>query len=166
MEGVGSQISKEQISQKSTFLSSMFPLSSFVRISMSHCSEIFFQIAIVTITCASSFVLHCIFTLIQLNVQNIIFSFIGLTITEIIPSLYLLASFDKVNGKGWESGSRRNNSNNNNNNSNTTEQHSKQSISINEKFRSGHAVKVEIKSTRDASSEEHELQSVGGVDLP
>jgi len=51
------------------------------------------QTFIITLVCSISFILHCIFILIlaTLKQANIIFSFVGLLVTEVAPSFILLA---------------------------------------------------------------------------
>jgi len=51
------------------------------------------QTFIITLVCSIAFILHCIFIIIiaTLETPNLIFSFIGLVVTEIAPSFILLA---------------------------------------------------------------------------
>ncbi|EGC39924.1 hypothetical protein DICPUDRAFT_147210 [Dictyostelium purpureum] len=57
------------------------------------------KIFTLTLTCSIGFILHCIFVLIMVaaNVNSIIFSFICLVLTEVIPAISILWSFDQRN---------------------------------------------------------------------
>ncbi|EGC32582.1 hypothetical protein DICPUDRAFT_81582 [Dictyostelium purpureum] len=60
------------------------------------------KIFIVTFTCSIGFVIHCVFVLILVgaNPSNIVFSFLGLIITEIIPSLSIFYCYNQGHFSG------------------------------------------------------------------
>ncbi|KAK5576726.1 hypothetical protein RB653_007870 [Dictyostelium firmibasis] len=53
---------------------------------------------VITVLCSTGFVLHCIFIiiLVSVNPSNIIFSFIGLIVTEMIPVVVLLVTNNQI----------------------------------------------------------------------
>ncbi|EGG21688.1 hypothetical protein DFA_01574 [Cavenderia fasciculata] len=55
------------------------------------------RISVVTLACSVGFILHCVFVLILVGAEpsNIIFSFIGLLITEVIPVISILYSYNQ-----------------------------------------------------------------------
>ncbi|EFA77408.1 hypothetical protein PPL_12624 [Heterostelium album PN500] len=55
------------------------------------------RIFLVTHTCSIGFILHCVFVLILVaaNPSNIVFSFVGLIVTEIIPVMSILYSYNQ-----------------------------------------------------------------------
>jgi len=56
------------------------------------------QIFVIALVCASAFILHCVFIFLLIVVQNIIFSFVGLVLTEIAPAIYMLSIMRRLSG--------------------------------------------------------------------
>ncbi|KYQ90980.1 hypothetical protein DLAC_07869 [Tieghemostelium lacteum] len=60
------------------------------------------KIFIITFACSVGFILHCVFVLILVGAEpsNVVFSFLGLILTEIIPSLSIFYSYNQGNLSG------------------------------------------------------------------
>ncbi|KYQ90264.1 hypothetical protein DLAC_08867 [Tieghemostelium lacteum] len=73
------------------------------KVSESNSSSVHQQkIFIITFACSIGFILHCVFVLILVGAEpsNIVFSFLGLIVTEIIPSLSIFYSYNQGNLSG------------------------------------------------------------------
>jgi len=65
------------------------------------------QVTLIAVIFALSFILHCIFILIVvgLNTANVYFSFVGLVITEALPSVFVLSLYKRIKRKKTHSSS-------------------------------------------------------------